>query len=71
MSKTVTATKKQCRVRQDLVAEGLSVPVTRRGRTSYIDGLQPWAYRWLGDVDGFQILHLGVWWDAESIDFVF
>ncbi len=54
-------------VRVDLIEKNLAVPVG----SDYYGGKDPLPYRWLDDDEGFQILYMGVWVDAQSIDWDF
>lgn len=54
-----------CTIRPDLLKNGLGVPV---GDVYYFDS-DPIPYRWIGEI--FQVLILGVWLTACSIDFEF
>lgn len=57
-----------CAVRQSILDKGQSVPV---GKDFYgePDSLE---YRWMGiDDDEFEVLHEGVWQNAESADWEF
>ena len=60
-----TITLKMCKIRPDLVNEGISIPV---GKTHIESGEYP--YRLLSN-DKFQILLNGRWTCANSIDFTF
>lgn len=56
-----------CIIRPDILKQGLSV---QAGNVK-IDNDDAIAYRWLKDDEGFQVLAMGRWRDAESIDFEF
>jgi hypothetical protein len=57
-----------CIIRPDILNKGISIQVGNRLKIDNNDAL---AYRWLKDDEGFQVLALGAWRDAESIDFEF
>ncbi len=54
-------------VRVDLIEKNLAVPVG----SDYYGGKEPLPFRWLDDDEGFQILYMGAWVDAQSIDWDF
>ncbi len=56
---------KKCRIRRDILSEGLSVPVGR----DYVNSPGLFHYRWHGD--SFMILLNEKWEDAQSVDFEF
>lgn len=56
-------------LRRDLKADGTAVPIDY-GKY-YFRGSKPLKYRWLADVDGFQVFFRGQWREAYSIDFDF
>ena len=56
-----------CKVRKDLLKKGLSVSIGDK----FCNPTQELKYRWNEDETEFQVLYLGKWQDAESIDFEF
>jgi hypothetical protein len=60
---------KLCRIREDLVKEGLSVPITKKDKKRFASGDAKREYRWIGF--NFQIFYGDSWWNAQSIDFDF
>lgn len=54
-----------CKIRHDLISSGFGVPV---GEIYYFDS-DPIPYRWIKN--NFQVLIMGKWLDAYSIDFEF
>lgn len=60
--------KKYCKVRKDLIEQGIAVPI---GNNKYYLTL-PIEYRWVGeDEDEFEVKYIGEWMSANSIDFEF
>lgn len=56
-----------CVVRQSILDKGQSVPVGK----DYYGEPDSLEYRWVNDDEYFQVLHEGIWQNAESIDWEF
>lgn len=62
----------KCIIRKDLQSQGLAVPLHKTdSEVFYIKGGAKRTYRWLGDIDSFQVKYRNNWYNAYSIDYDF